>query len=105
MPSKRAVACRRRDFIADCCGPDALVHRGGGCRRVRLSARQAYSDIPSPKFVVWCPAPSGFGGGCGRLRRPALCGRQRGVVDECDPLVVSLYGYSGHLGGRPFADA
>ena len=36
---------------------------------------------------------------CGVLRRPALCGRQRGVVDERDPLVVSLYGYSGHSAG------
>ena len=72
--------------------------------------------MPSPEFVVWLscavrlwrqrePAVVCFGGGCGWLRRPVLCGRQRGVVDERDPLVASLYGYSGHLGGRPFADA
>ena len=53
MPFKRAVACRRCDFIADCCGPGALVHRGGDCRRVRLSAWQACSGISSPEFVVW----------------------------------------------------
>ena len=51
------------------------------------------------------PAIADLGRDCGGLRRPVLHGGQHGVVDERDPPVASLYGYSGLRGGRPFANA
>ena len=67
-----------------------------------------WCDCPklySPAADSVASAVAGFGMGCGWMRRPVLCGRQRGVVDERDPPVAALYGYSGLLGGHPFADA